>query len=104
LTGDPFIDKAGNDFYEEGEKLVQHWYIETNQNFFDPYLSDCGLDGICQYAERPLDRNGDGDYDDPNETLGVLNELWPGEDEGDQDGISFKFTSIHPSPGCHIPS
>ena len=26
----------------------------------DQYLSDCGLDGICYYNERPFDKNGDG--------------------------------------------
>ena len=52
LPGDGFIDTAGDGKHQVGESL---------HNFtFNTYLSDCGLDGICEYITQPLDLDFDG--------------------------------------------
>ncbi len=74
LPGDPFKDLAGDNIYQPGEKLVADL---TGELSFNDWLSDCGLDGICQYLTMPYDQDGDLIID---EITGTPNPEWPGAD------------------------
>ena len=83
VPGDPYNDSQGDGEYQPGES--------DYNGSFNTYLSDCGLDGICEYLTMPYDLDNDGYFE-----IGDLNPDWPGFDADgtERDGVQQFGDSI----------